>query len=450
MRKTILVFGLVHFLLLLPAHPGQALAGEIPGIVGIKERARVINRVTKTRLDRLLPRVMERAGFDMWLIISREDNLDPVFKTMIPYDVWCPIVQILVFYQPQPGEPVERLNLSRTDMHGLHENVWDYRAWDKEGKESQWDCLARVVRERNPRKIGINVADVIWAADGLSVSLKEKLEAVLGSRYAGRMRSAEKMATLWLETMLPEDLELYERVVAVAHALIAETFSGQVITPGVTTTDDLLYYYLQRVADLGLQPYAWPWFRIRARDPEVLEKYGMDDRIIRRGDLLQCDAGIRYLRYYTDHAEWAYVLRPGETDVPQGFKDLMAQATRLQDVFCAEFREGLTGNQILSAILRTAGEKGICKPKIYSHSIGYYLHEPGPLIGLPWEQENTGPRGDVELIPDSTFTAELSVTCPVPELGGREMTMALEQMVAFTSKGTYFLDGRQTDFHIIK
>ncbi|MBM3285666.1 MAG: aminopeptidase P family protein, partial [Candidatus Aminicenantes bacterium] len=327
---------------------------------------------------------------------------------------------------------------------------WDVRSWDTQKKEDQWSCLARVVRERNPGKIAVNESDDIWAADGLTVSLKQKIVKALGPEYSGRLHSGEKLSTLWLMTLLDEELELYERVVAVAHALIAETFSGKAVTPGVTTTDDLLFYYLQRVSDLGLENYAWPWFRIRARDPEVLKKYGKDDIVIRRGDFIHCDVGIRYLRYYTDHAEWAYVLRPGETDAPPGYKKLMAEANRLQDIFCGEFKAGLSGNQLLRNILDRARREGIANPKIYSHSIGYYLHEPGPLIGLPWEQEDTGGRGEVRLVPNSTFTAELSVACPVPELGGQEMTMALEQVVAFTPKGTYFIDGRQTAFHLIK
>lgn len=450
MRKFI-KFSLVSVLLVLFfLHPILSMGKGFPDVLSVRERANVINKITKMRLDELLPRVMKETGFDMWIVICNEDNLDPVFKTMIPYDVWCPITQILVLYQPEPESKVERLNISRTNMQGLHENAWDYRAWDNEKKESQWDCLARIVRERNPERIAINQADVIWAADGLSISLKDKLVKTIGSEYAKRLHSSEELTTLWLETLLDEDLELYEKVVVVGHALIEATFSSEVITPGVTTLDDLLYYYLQRVADLGLERYAWPWFRIRARDPQVLKKYGKNDTVIRRGDLLQCDAGIYYLRYYTDHAEWAYVLRPGETDVPEGFKKVMAEGNKLQDIFCAEFKEGLTGNQLLANILQTAREKGICKPKIYSHSIGYYLHEPGPLIGLPWEQKNTGGRGEVKLVPNSTCTAELSVTCPVPELGGEELHMALEQVVAFTPKGTYFLDGRQTKFYIVK
>lgn len=422
---------------------------ELPGILSVREQASTINRLTRMRLERILPRVMEATGFDMWIIVSNEDNLDPVFKTMIPFDVWCPITQILVLSK-KPGQPVARLNLSRTDLKDLHVNAWDWRAWDSGKKESQWDCLASVVRERNPRRIAVNESDDIWAADGLTVSLKRKLVQTLGPDLSRRLHSAEPLAVLWLETLLDEELDVYERVASLAHALIAETFSAKAITPGVTTTDDLLYYFCQRVSDLGLKLFAWPWFRIRGRDPQTVEKYGADDTVIRRGDLLQVDTGIEYLRYYTDHCEWAYVARPGESDVPAGVAAVMAEANRLQDVFLGEFKSGLTGNEILANVLNTAAAKGIPGPRIYSHSIGLFLHEPGPLVGLPWEQADTGPRGEVRLVPNSTFTAELSVAAPVPEWDGRKLRLALEQVFAFTDKGAYFLDGRQIRFHIVR
>jgi Xaa-Pro aminopeptidase len=166
--------------------------------------------------------------------------------------------------------------------------------------------------------------------------------------------------------------------------------------------------------------------------------------------VLHCDVGIIYLRYNTDTQEMAYVLRRGETDIPEGLKAGFAEGNRLQDVFCGEFKEGLTGNQMLKNILTTAKQKGIKNPKIYSHSLGYYLHEPGPLIGLPWEQKNTGPRGEVKLVPNSCFTVELSVTRPVPEWGLDAFRFRFEQDIVFTKTGVYFLDGRQTGFHVIK
>ena len=80
-----------------------------------------------------------------------------------------------------------------------------------------------------------------------------------------------------------------------------------------------VFRHLQLSPDMGLAPFAWPWFRIRWRDPEVLKKYGMDDRTIRPGDLIQVDCGIRYLRYFTDHSEWGYVLAPRRDGIiPEG------------------------------------------------------------------------------------------------------------------------------------
>jgi Xaa-Pro aminopeptidase len=431
------------------ALPVLALDEDFPAVMNMRERKATIDNITRKRLDRLLPLIMRETGFDMWIQISNEDNYDPVFLTMVPFDAWCPITQILVFYDPGEGKAIERLNISLTDMEGLHETVWTLPQHPQEG-EQQWECLSRIVREKNPKRIGINEADTIWAADGLTASLKRKLVAAIGQEYAKRLESAEKLSTLWLETLLDEELDLYDSAVAISHALIAETFSNKVITPGVTTADDLVYHYRQRTAELGLDKAFRPFFRIWRRDPEVLKEYPVDDKIIRRGDVLHCDVGVKYLRYHTDTQELAYVLRRGENDVPEGLKAGMVEGNKLQDIFCGEFKEGLSGNRILVNILNEAKASGIEKPRVYSHSVGYFLHEPGPLIGLPWEQENTGPRGEVTLVPNSCFTVELSVERPVPEWGGQDCRFPLEQDIVFTSKGVFYLDGRQTRYHVIK
>ena len=432
------------------AGPAPARAGGPPAVLRMRDRVAAVNRILSQRLERLLPALMRETGFDMWIIATNEDNLDPVFRTMIPYDTWTPITQLLVFYDPGGGREIEKLNLSRTNTRGFYKDGWDWRAWDAEKKESQWDYLARVVRERNPKVIGVNEGEVQWAAGGLTVPLKKSLVAALGPQLSTRLQSAELLATRWLETLLDEEIEIYGQVVALAHAVLADTMSNKAITPGVSTTDDMNYYYWQRLADLGLEFSFMPNCTIRGRGPEETQKFGKDDRTIRRGDLLHCDVGLKYLRYNSDHQELAYVLRPGEVDAPDSFKQGMAEANRLQDAFVSEFKAGLTGDQLLGNILATARGKGIRKPRVYSHSIGYYLHEPGPLIGLPWEQvRNTG-RGDVTLVDNSCFTAEMSVDFPIAEWGGREVRFALEQDVVFTKGRAVFVDGRQTAFHLVR
>ncbi len=417
---------------------------DFPVILSIREQVATENHITLLRLETLLPRVMREAGFDMWIIPCQEDNVDAVFRTMTPKNTWNRRDLMLVFYDRGPGKGVERMDISRMNMRGFHTRVWDRE------KETRWECLARIIKERDPQKIGINQSEVIWAADGLSATLKKKVVDSIEKKYVSRLHSAENMCTLWLETLLDDELDLYARAVAISHAIIAETYSSKVITPGVTTAEDLIFHYWQRAANLGLDKAFNPSFSIRGRHPDMVEKYGEDDKVIRRGDLLHCDVGLIYLRYHTDQQEWAYVLRRGETDVPEVFKKVMAEGHKLQDIFCSEFKLGLTGNQMLNNILTAARAQGIRKPKVYSHSVGYYLHEPGPLIGLPEEQVNTGGRGDVELVYNSTFTAELSVTYPIPEWDGKELRMGLEQIVAFTRNGMQFLDGRQTKFHIVK
>ena len=447
-RLVRMAWGLLAGLVLLAA-AGFAGAADFPPILKMRERKAAVDKVTKLRLETLLPRVMRETGFDMWLIICNEDAYDPVFLTMIPEDAWCPITQILVYYDSGPGKAIERLNVSRTNMEGFHTTAWTAAPTGEDEGKSQWDALARIVREKNPKKIGINQSDTIWAADGLSASLKDRLVRTLGPDLSSRLRSAEPMAVLWLETLLDEDIKLMEKAAAVSHAIIAETFSDKVIVPDQTTVDDLVFHYRQRTADFGLDKAFRPFFRIIGRHPEVLKAHPLEDNIIRRGDVLHCDVGVKYLRYNSDHQEMAYVLRPGETDVPAGLKAGLAEGNKLQDIYCGEFKAGLTGNELLGRILAKAKASGIAKPRVYSHALGYYLHEPGPLIGLPWAQDTTGLRGEVKLVPNSAFTVELSVERSVPEWGGQEFRFRMEQDVVFTGKAMTFLDGRQTRYHVI-
>ncbi len=427
-----------------PAGPGR------PAVLPIRERAALVFKITQNRLDALLPRFMRETGFDMWIVACNEDNLDPIFETMIPYENWCPITQILVFFDRGPARGVERLNVSRTDTQGLFTNAWDASAWDQKKGESQWECLGRLVRERAPKRIGLNEGEVQWAAGGLTAVLKKKIVEALGPQYAARLAPAEPLATAWAETLTDEEIEVMERAQAVSHAIIADMFSSAVVTPGQTTVDDLRFYYWQRAADLGLKVSFSPFVSIRGRSPADREKYGKDDKVIRPGDLLHCDVGVKYMRWNSDCQEVAYVLRPGESDAPESFRKQMAEGNRLQDVYCEEFKAGLTGNELLGNMLAKARADGIPGPRVYSHSLGLFLHEPGPLIGLPWEQVNNAGRGDVRLLPMSCFTCELSVTSPLPEFGGQDFRLPLEQAVVFTGDRVIFLDGRQTAFRLIK
>ncbi|MGI6381038.1 MAG: M24 family metallopeptidase [Anaerolineae bacterium] len=425
------------------ASDGNHEPGDLPRVMPVRQQSQIIQEVTGDRLDKVLPVAMREAGLDMWIVLCQEDDLDPVFTSLIPMDTWCPILQMLVFFDRGPERGVERINLSGTNTRGLYD--WPYRG---QVEVDQWRLLREIVAERDPQRIGINVGAVQWAAGGLTHNLYLQLCEQLPSPYCERLVSAERLVTRWLATLSDRELLLFEHVVRLSKAIIAECYSHRVIVPGVTTIDDLVWHYWQRCADLGLDVSFRPHFGI-IRSQADQEIHGTEDGVIRPGDLLHCDVGLRYLRLNSDHQQAAYVLRPGETAAPEGLDALMRACTRLQDVFMGEFARGLTGNELLSRILARARREGIPQPKVYSHSLGLYLHEPGPLIGLPWEQEHCAGRGDVPLDYNYAFTMELSVGGPVAEWSGQVVRLGQEEDVCYTESGCRVIHGRQTAIRLI-
>lgn len=308
--------------------------------------------------------------------------------------------------------------------------------------------LREIIDDRNPHRIGINTGSVAWAAGGLTHNLYQQLTEALSPDHVDLLCNAEPLAVRWLSTLTAEEIRLYEQVAEIAHAILAECYSPAAITPGVTTTQDLEWHYWQRCTDLGLPVSFKPYFRL-VRSDRMKHEHGDADTVIRPGDCVHSDVGFHYLRLTSDHQQMCYIRQPGESDAPAGLRRLMQEANRLQDVYLAGFSEGLTGNEMLAGILKAAHEAGIPNPRVYSHSLGLYLHEPGPLIGLPWEQQCCPGRGDVRLTPDTCFTMELSVSDAVAEWDGQEVVLPLEEDVVFASDGCRMLDGRQTAFHLI-
>lgn len=433
-RKTVL---LVSFLIwaLLPVLSGKE---ETPSILSMRERNAVVNNWLKIRLETVLPELMRREKFDMWVVICREYNEDPVFYSLVPYNSFAARrLTMLVFYD-RGEKGVERLAVSRYGIGNFYEGVW------QPDKIEQWECLAKVIKERNPKRIGINESDTFAFGDGLSSSLKKKILRVLGPEYSSRLHSAEELAVGWLERRIPEELEVYPHIVAIAHQIITEAFSREVITPGVTTTQDVSWWLRERFRELRLGNWFHPSVSIQRS-----KKSNNNGDIILRGDLLHCDIGITYLRLNTDTQEHAYVLREGESDAPQGLKEALKLGNRLQDILIGEFKEGRTGNEILAAALKKAKEAGL-KASIYSHPLGFHGHAAGPTIGLWDNQVNVPGKGDYRLYYDTCYAIELNIKTNLEEWGGQEIRIALEQDGAFTRKGVYFIDGRQTKLHIIK
>ncbi len=438
MRRYIL--GVLIGILALACFVPLGNAGEIPAVLSLKAQAAVYDGWLSVRLNKLLPELMRREKLDMWLVVCEEYNEDPVYLSLVPFaSLSARRLSILVFFDRGGDKGIERFSVSRYGIRDLYPTLW------KANEEDQWQALAKAVKERNPKRIGINEADVFAFGDGLSASKKKLLVQALGPEYSKRLVGAERLAVGWLERRLPEEIEVYHHIAAIAHAIIAEAFSAAVITPGITTTDDVEWWMWEKIRAIGQTTWFNPGISIQ-RPKSSAHK---DSPVIHRGDLLHCDFGINYLRLNTDTQQHAYILQVGETDAPQGLKDALAQGNRLQDILLGEMKEELTGNQVLGAALKRAKDEGL-KPSIYTHPLGIHGHAAGPTIGL-WDRQGGVPgAGDYPLFFDTVYSIELNVRAAVPEWDNQEVQIALEQDAAFTRSGTFFLDRRQTEVHLIR
>jgi len=408
-------------------------------IMPLKDQSTLRNKWLNIRLEKVLPAVMKREGIDMWVVINREYNEDPVYLTLLPQPEFAARrLSVLIFFLKQDGK-LEKLIVSKRAYDNIYKSVWPAEVTD------QWKAVAKAIMERDPKKIGLDFSEESAFGDGLSWTLKEKLVQNLDKKYVERIVSAEKVAIGWLETRIPEEMEVYPHIVSVAHAIIAEAFSNKVIVPGVTTSDDVVWWMRDKISSLGLTVWFQPYVDI-IRPSNSSYK---NSNIIQKGDILHCDMGITYMGLNTDTQQLAYILKEGENDIPAGLKKGLADGNKLQDILLSEMKEGLTGNIILKNALDKAKSTGLI-PSIYTHPLGYHGHGAGPLIGLYDSQGGVPGRGDFILYKNTCYSIELNVKTAVPEWNNELITFPLEQDAFYDGVKSVFLDKRQTEFLIIK
>ena len=418
-------------------------------VLSLREQARVMDELMGDRLNNLLPVLMEKNNVDMWVLISREYNEDPVLKTMLPAE-WLSARRrtILVFYHNPAKKQLEKLAIARYNV-GEHIKA----AWDMKQFPDQWDALVDLIRSRNPQQIAVNISKNYGHADGLDHTEYAELMEKLPTAYKSKVVSAETLAVNWLETRTEREMQIYPQLVAMTHKIIEEGFSEKVITPGITTTDDLVWWFRQKIRDLGLET----WFhtsvaiqRIDSSSFEHLRSFSNrpKDEVIIPGDLLHVDIGITYLRLNTDCQQHAYILKPGESSLPPALQQAFEKANRLQDILTSNFVKGRTGNQILAAPLSQAKSEGI-KASIYTHPLGFHGHAAGPTIGM-WDQQGGVPgSGDFPLNYNTAYSIELNAATFIPEWK-KEIRIMLEEDGYYDAAGFRYIGGRQKAVYLVQ
>ena len=417
------------------------------------------------RMKTILPPLMRKHGIDMWVLPMREYNEDPVFSSIVsPTTFAARRRTIYVFFDkcaaagtadPGDGSCIERLALGGSSQGGIYR---EYRApqvvsapvggrqaelWG----DSQWQVLKRVIEERKPKVIGINISRTHAFSDGLTAGEHEGMSAALGREWTSKFRRAEELPLEFIASRLPEEEVFYKELTELVHSLIGRMFSSENITPGITRTQDLVWWWRQQVTTLGLATWFQPSVAIQ-RAGATAESLG-DNPVIQAGDVLWCDVGITALGLNTDTQHNGYVLKDGETAPPAGLLKALANSNRVQDILFEETRPGRTGNEILRSTLGKMKTEGITGT-MYSHPIGAHGHGAGPLIGLWDYQEGVPGRGDVKVIPGMWYSSELQTTTPVPEWNGQPVRIAQEEDFIIGHDGALrWALRRQSEFHLV-
>ena len=409
-------------------------------ILPLESRVEVIDEALATRLDTLIPTIMREEGIAMWVIMAREYFEEPVITTMLDARSFNARRRtILVFFDPGKGQAIERLTVSRYGLAGLFEP-----AWDPAEEPDQWAAVADIIAERDPANIAINVSDATRFADGMTKSQHDAMMAALAPEYRERIVSGESLAVRWLETRTAAEVERYRELVALAHELIATAMSREVITPGETTTQEVQWWYRDRIQELGITPWFHPSFGVQREGEEGILS---GDTVIMPGDLLWTDLGLTYLRLNTDNQHLGYVLKPGETEVPTGLQQGLTNSNRVQDILTNHMKVGLSGNEILARARAEAISEGL-EPSIYSHPIGFHGHGAGTAIGF-WDNQEADPRGEDTLRANTAWAIELTSYAEVPEWGGQRVDFRTEEGAFFDGERVHYLDGRQTRITVV-
>lgn len=427
-------------------------AQEPKRLPALREQAGIQQDWLKIRLERVLPALMRKHGVDMWIVDCREYNEDPVFYSLVSPTMFAARRRTIYVFHDRGAQGVERLALGGGSNGGLYRV---YRDPDLEGREiygeGQWALLRKLVDERKPKRIALNISQTHAFSDGLSSGEREKLEEALGTENLKRTVRAEDLALEYVETRIPEMLPTYREMMQTVHSLIGRAFSNEVITPGKTTNLDVVWWLRQQVNDRGLGTWFQPSVRVQKPSKAEVDMLAEETPVvIERGDVLHVDFGITAMRLNTDTQHMGYVLKPGETKPPEGIVKALATANRLQDLLLERMKPGRSGNQVLAETLAAMKQEGI-NGSVYTHPIGDHGHGAGPLIGLWDRQEGVPGRGDVKLIPGSWFSIELSTRTPVPEWGGKELFVGEEEdAILDESGGMSWVHRRQTAFHLVR
>lgn len=407
-------------------------------LLPLESQAELSTEILKTRLETVLPWAMERSGIDFWLVMSKEYCEDPIMKTLCTWDMpHARRISILAYHYDRATGKARAMSVGpqSPEMSKLYENV-------KLPEETLWECVARLVRELAPQKIGVERSQYYGFCDGLTCTLSDLLMDALPEEMRLRVCSAEDLCVRWLQKVTPIEKKTMEVLSEVTQDITKLTFNSASIQVGKTTTTDLEWLMRNTISRLGFSFWFGP-------DIDLQREGGNSTRmfheVIQPGDLLHCDVGIlgTFVQLNTDMQWVAYVRKPGEEHAPEELCQLLAKGNRFQDIVASSFKELAAGNDVFAASIAQAKAEGL-KPMLYTHPLGTFGHGAGPTIGRYDHQAFVEGCGERPVENETCYALELNVHEDLALWGGQEVYMYLEEDIYF-NENVQFVHGRQTE-----
>lgn len=410
-----------------------AMAASTPAAAHeARQRWEQLCQIRKDKLDLILPQAMRENGIDMWIVASREGHDDP--NAALLGGGYVGDVGYYVF--TDRGES----RIERAAM-GVGGAAFDQcPLYDLKRSPAE---LRAFVEQRNPKRIGINVASEIGTADGLSHSLHEELVATLGTELSSRLVPAEKLVSDFRGRHTATEIAAFARAGEFSRTIAERALSSEVITPGQTTTGDVAWWMMEQLHKEGLgNSFGIPSIYVLGPGPRGPVS---GDHVIQRGDLLTMDWGVNYLTAFTDMKRMAYVLKAGENAPPAGVQRAFDKALEIRQMILDVIRPGVTAGDALAAVndrvAQTPGlvlgryDDPVADPKVSdvvigSHSVGDLGHGSGPSMA-----DFNPLRLSYTLRTSNFLSVELFLYTPVPEWGGRKIKIPLEDNGVVTERG---------------
>ncbi|RDX53896.1 hypothetical protein OH76DRAFT_1161995 [Lentinus brumalis] len=398
----------------------------------LREQAAILDSWRDERLA-TVPALLTKYRIDAWLISQREYAEDTIWWSIKGATEYAPHRRTVLLFHKNTSSLAGQPNPLR---------------WvDNTG--AVWPELRRVLEAYDPHRIALNTDKYIAAGGGLHVGEYEALAEELGERWMERTVNEPLLAVEYVATRVPGQLAYYRDLQEITWALIEEAFSEKVISPGITTTEDVEWWYREKMLLLNVTTWNHP--RVSVITPESFPGWSGTKDVIREGDLLHVDFGITAMGMNTDVQHMAYVLRTsqGETDAPQGLKEGLKRANRMQDIVLENMTAGKTGNEVLTESLTQMGVERI-KGQVYCHPIGDWGHAPGAVMGFTNLPDFVPVLGELRILPNTYYSIELYAYSFVSERN-ETLRFRVEENVYWnaTTDWWHFVRGRQERFHLI-